>query len=227
MGGLCCSPMPEELEDYATYRNGIFYQRCSCLGGCIRWFLNVHAGVFDRLEEHDSSISSPEATSASAGPPVPRAFDTSIIDTYRAPPRPLPYDADIRYARLQRDGLISRRDKIGISHLHGGEVESMRRTSSDLSGESLPMLPRRMGVELVDQVGNQQPSKSLGKVDSTLSLVEDEDICPTCLDVYTEENPKINMECGHHFHLACTLEWMERSKLCPVCDKEMVFEESF
>ncbi|KAJ7300321.1 hypothetical protein O6H91_Y168300 [Diphasiastrum complanatum] len=224
MGGLCCCPMPEELEEYTSYPSGLLYQRCACFRGCVRWLLNMYAGIFDRLEERDSSAQSPGATSTSAGLLAPRAFDTSMLDTYRAPPRPLPYDVDVRYVRLQRDGLISRRDKIAMSQLHGGDIESMHRTGSDVSGELLPMLPRRVGAEVDDQVeenGGPQPSKSLEKVDSMLSLVEDEDICPTCLDVYTEENPKMNTECGHHFHLACILEWMERSKHCPVCDKEL------
>jgi hypothetical protein len=43
---------------------------------------------------------------------------------------------------------------------------------------------------------------------------------------YTEENPKISTACGHHFHLACIYGWMEYSKHCPMCDKEMVFNES-
>jgi hypothetical protein len=36
---------------------------------------------------------------------------------------------------------------------------------------------------------------------------------------YNEENPRITTACGHHFHLACIYEWMERSKHCPLCDK--------
>lgn len=36
---------------------------------------------------------------------------------------------------------------------------------------------------------------------------------------YSIENPKIVTKCEHHFHLACILEWMERSDTCPVCDQ--------
>ncbi|EPS69452.1 hypothetical protein M569_05316, partial [Genlisea aurea] len=48
---------------------------------------------------------------------------------------------------------------------------------------------------------------------------EEEDICPTCLDDYDADNPKMVAKCGHHFHLVCILEWMERSPTCAVCDQ--------
>ncbi|KAH9707893.1 E3 ubiquitin-protein ligase [Citrus sinensis] len=55
---------------------------------------------------------------------------------------------------------------------------------------------------------------------------EDEDVCPTCLEEYTLENPKIVTQCRHHYHLSCIYEWMERSPTCPVCSKVMVFDET-
>jgi len=39
------------------------------------------------------------------------------------------------------------------------------------------------------------------------------------LTEYDAENPKLTAQCGHDFHLACILEWMERSATCPVCDQ--------
>jgi RNA polymerase subunit RPABC4/transcription elongation factor Spt4 len=58
------------------------------------------------------------------------------------------------------------------------------------------------------------------------SSSDDEDVCPTCLEEYTTENPKIITKCSHHFHLGCIYEWMERSESCPVCGKVMVFDET-
>ncbi|CAH8275611.1 unnamed protein product [Arabidopsis lyrata] len=52
------------------------------------------------------------------------------------------------------------------------------------------------------------------------------DECPICLEEYEIENPKLLTKCGHDFHLACILEWMERSEACPVCDKEIAITES-
>jgi hypothetical protein len=53
----------------------------------------------------------------------------------------------------------------------------------------------------------------------------DEDVCPTCLESYTDENPAIETKCHHRYHLACIFEWLERSKTCPVCARKMEFEE--
>jgi hypothetical protein len=44
---------------------------------------------------------------------------------------------------------------------------------------------------------------------------------------YDAENPKKTTKCEHHFHLACILEWMERSDTCPVCDKVCLNEQNF
>ncbi|CAF2167524.1 hypothetical protein HID58_026317 [Brassica napus] len=54
--------------------------------------------------------------------------------------------------------------------------------------------------------------------------IEEEEDCPICLEEYDMDNPKLVAKCEHHFHLACILEWMERSETCPVCNKEMVFD---
>lgn len=53
----------------------------------------------------------------------------------------------------------------------------------------------------------------------------DDDSCPTCLEPFTPDNPRMQLACGHAFHLACCLEWEERcvgslgmsEATCPVC----------
>ncbi|KAL5553584.1 hypothetical protein UlMin_040985 [Ulmus minor] len=55
---------------------------------------------------------------------------------------------------------------------------------------------------------------------------DDEDACPTCLEEFTPENPKITTKCNHSYHLGCIYEWKERSNLCPICRREMEFDES-
>ncbi|VFR03682.1 unnamed protein product [Cuscuta campestris] len=58
----------------------------------------------------------------------------------------------------------------------------------------------------------------------SLSLAEEEDVCPTCLDEYNADHPRIKTKCNHHFHLSCILEWMERRDTCPICNQEMIYE---
>jgi hypothetical protein len=37
------------------------------------------------------------------------------------------------------------------------------------------------------------------------------------------ENPKTFTECGHHFHLPCLYEWLERKDVCPLCESKISF----
>lgn len=57
---------------------------------------------------------------------------------------------------------------------------------------------------------------------------EDEDVCPTCLECYADDNPKIASACGHAFHLQCIVEWETRSgsRFCPICAKVMQYVEA-
>lgn len=232
MGAFCCCLNQEDFEEYTGYPNGRMLQHCYCLSFCVPWLLNMYSSVFYRVEGNSVSSSIQGVPSSSAGFLGVTSPDSSPPDTYRAPPRPLPYDMDPRYLRLQRDGLVSRRDKTG-SHLHG-ESEPLRRTNSDGDGEPLTTLQSWNGADYEDQgqgyqpesPGKRQTLKAMMRIESSLSLMGDEDVCPTCLDGYNTENPKIPTQCGHHFHLGCIYEWNERSKNCPVCDKEMVFSES-
>lgn len=232
MGALCCCLSQEDFEEYTAYPNGRVFQHCVCLSCCIHWILNMYSAVFYRVELHGVSSSIQGVASSSSGFLGVTSPDSSPPDTYRAPPRPLPYDADPRYLRLQRDGLVSRREKTG-SHLHG-ESEPLRRGNSDGDGEPLTTLQSWNEADYEDQGQGYQPGspgnghslKGMMRIESNLSLLGDEDVCPTCLDGYNTENPKIPTQCGHHFHLGCIYEWMERSKTCPVCDKEMMFSES-
>jgi hypothetical protein len=46
-----------------------------------------------------------------------------------------------------------------------------------------------------------------------LGVIEEEDEkdqCSICLELYTSDNPAIDCDCGHQFHLQCVEEWMQR-----------------
>lgn len=116
------------------------------------------------------------------------SLDNSLSDMYRAPPRPLPYDADPR-----RDGLVSRREK-GSSH--SNEESQPLRSDLDVDSESL-----NMGDKWNECAFENGPKEYLSKSSLRLSStkfttgtgavyapLEDEDVCPTCLEGIKSEN---------------------------------------
>ncbi|KAF3782232.1 E3 ubiquitin-protein ligase [Nymphaea thermarum] len=206
MGSACCCLRPEEFEELA-YSNGSMYRHCICLTCFIQQLLHAYTSLFQHGENRVASPNQGATPLAAAGL-VSASVDNSLSGIYRSPPRPLPYDADSRYARLQRDGLVSRREKAS-SHFHeeseplrsssSGAVESIqeKRNGADYEGHSKIVCSDSSGRHLLAKVAK-----------------------------YTPEDPKIMTQCSHHFHLGCIYEWMERSDNCPVCGKEMVFSES-
>lgn len=106
---------------------------------------------------------------------------------YRSPPRPLPYDADPRYVRLQRDGLVSRREK-GSSHSQE-ETEPLR---SDTNVDLVPLnTGDKWNQSTCEEGSKEYQTKSSFKLSATkattgfapiYSSSDDEDVCPTCLE---------------------------------------------
>lgn len=228
MGSACCCLRVDDFEDYVN-PNSHVYRNCVCLSCFVQNFLNVYASIFRRGELH----SIPSSIQGAASMTATASLDNSLSDMYRSPPRPLPYDADPRYFRSQRDGLVSRREK-GSSHSN----EESQPLRSDVDGDPEPesLNSGNKWNECAGEDGSKEyrPKSSLrlssAKPTTGVGLVysssEEEDVCPTCLEEYTEENPKIVTKCSHHFHLGCIYEWMERSDNCPVCGKVMVFDET-
>nr|GEX73845.1 E3 ubiquitin-protein ligase At3g02290-like [Tanacetum cinerariifolium] len=175
-----------------------------------------YGALFQRIE--GLPVSSPtQATTSSSTVDFPLS---TTNDENQTTTRPLPYDSDHRFPRLQR-GLVSRREK-SVTHF------------LDDSQSVSELTNRRSGVDLTDQdskIGNIESLDKSLKVKALEGLLyeqtsDDEDVCPTCLEEYTLENPKIVTKCSHHFHLGCIYEWMERSDTCPMCGKMMEFCES-
>lgn len=226
MGAVCCCLSVEDFEDYVNPNSSV-YRNCICLSCFLQNFINVYTSLFRRGEVH----SLPSSIQGAASMTSSSSLDNSLADMYRSPPRPLPYDADPRYYRLQRDGLVSRREK-GTSHSH--EESEPLRSDTDADSESLSTADK-WNESVCEDGSKEYRSKSSLKLSVTKTTTgvsnvytssEDDDVCPTCLEEYTPENPKIITKCSHHFHLGCIYEWMERSESCPVCGKVMEFDET-
>ncbi|KAJ6837246.1 E3 ubiquitin-protein ligase-like [Iris pallida] len=225
MGALCCCPCGEDFDEYA-HPNSSLYRHCICLRFFFHQLFNGY--MFQRLDGRTVTSPVQGATPlASTGLSNP-SDDSSFSDTHHLLPRPPPYDTDPRYPRLHR-GLVSRREK-GVSHIQ--EDSQIRRSTSSSGVEHLGSGKKRNITDAEEECNsNRSESQKLSTKGSygagyIMVTSEDEDVCPTCLDDYTLENPKIVTRCSHHFHLGCIYEWMERSDFCPICGKEMEFCES-
>ncbi|GLT46585.1 hypothetical protein SLA2020_203290 [Shorea laevis] len=160
----------------------------------------------ESLRSHDDS-----ASTLAAGLLV--NLNLEVPDSFRPPPAPLPYDMVLRCPQST-------------------DSESFRETVSGGSFETLPTCEdleesdcsRTQASSLILSPGNLEVSKLN---EPKVSTTEEEDACPICLDEYDSENPKLITKCEHHFHLSCILEWMERSDTCPICDQEMIFDDTF
>ncbi|ESQ47138.1 hypothetical protein EUTSA_v10027926mg [Eutrema salsugineum] len=218
MGALCCCFQVDLFESYVN-PNTSMSRNCPCLNCFLHNVMGLYASLFNRGGMHQIP---PNVETASVMNSTTSLDDSSLSSMYHSPPRPLPYDADPRYFRLAK----------GSSH-SGEEAEPLR-GDTEMSSEALGGGGKRSksdyedGSKEVYSKGSPMNTKSkkvLG-IEFSYADSDDEDICPTCLDDYTPENPKIITKCCHHFHLSCIYEWMERSETCPVCGKVMAFDET-
>ncbi|KAJ8768560.1 hypothetical protein K2173_022670 [Erythroxylum novogranatense] len=202
MGGCCCcSSKGAELTTEPSY---YYYPRAS---------------------EERVPLSSQHGTVAaiSTGLLVDTNLDTIVPDAYTPPPAPIPFDVVLGTPQTPRGPQETYCNK------NDGAVQT---TNSGIDAETAGVGTQETGPEhkeLKESDCKEETNlelnsvKELSKpVESLLLTTVDEDICPICLEEYDGENPKLTTNCEHHFHLACILEWMERSDSCPVCDKEMI-----
>ncbi|WOL03155.1 hypothetical protein Cni_G11875 [Canna indica] len=218
MGAVCSCLLAEDTAEY-PHSDASVLRSCTCLRCLAQQLITAYIAIFQRGEVRS-------VTSSIQGR-VPFAIDDTVPDTYQSPPRPIPYD-DPRFSRPQHDGLISRHDKI-ISHFQG-EPEPWRSNYSEAEALRMEGTCKSNSYGGSKVCGPESSLKNSAETRKEITYIfpssEDEDGCPTCLEEYTSEDPKIIMQCSHHFHLGCIYEWMERSEACPVCGKMMVFKEA-
>ncbi|GMH09385.1 hypothetical protein Nepgr_011226 [Nepenthes gracilis] len=166
-----------------------------------------------RLEDHESLSAHRSATfSMSTGLLVDTNLETPNPEAYTPPPSsPISPDSDRRPPQMPNaDSAVGITSADSTERVEKDLKEKEGKPPSDLELASL----KDLEVTLTES----------GK--SILSAEEEEEVCPTCLEGYDKENPKILTKCEHHFHLSCILEWEERSDLCPMCDQVMVIDDA-
>lgn len=140
--------------------------------------------MFHRLEGQSLSSTIQGASFTPSGV-ITALPDNSSNDIHLSVSRPAPPDSDQRYSRLQRDGLVSRRDK-SMTHFQE-DAQPLRRNMSSSGTESLGFRKKLNGVE-TEEDGKSGHSESSEKAKISYGLAytqpssEDEDFCPTCLD---------------------------------------------
>ncbi|XP_071703308.1 probable E3 ubiquitin-protein ligase RHB1A [Rutidosis leptorrhynchoides] len=174
----------------------------------------------NRVEWNDSSpLYNPLSSRTGAAPVIPTGLivdtnlDTSIPDTFRHLPAPIPYDTNPQDQLNNQESSANKiHPPVQTNNIEAtGEIEDSN-SSENVTKEAIESVT----IEEVDaELDNDDELKK-----SNAPFVAPEE-CPTCLEEYDEENPKIMTKCEHHFHLSCILEWMERSNTCPVCDQNM------
>ncbi|KAK3120569.1 hypothetical protein QOZ80_9AG0690070 [Eleusine coracana subsp. coracana] len=220
--GAFCSCLQVDYSDHHGNNASSAFRNCVCLRCFTQQLINAYTVLFRVGAVHPVSQAI-EAT--------PVDSSESSFDTYRSPPRPLPYD-DPRFSPPSRDWFALRR---AASSHSPDESEPLRADDDEEEETETPVTVDKSSKTNYDTkmkrcssaYGEKLPPKEHGNYFTYFSpSAEDEDVCPTCLEDYTSENPRIVMQCSHHFHLGCIYEWMERSEACPVCGKKMEFDET-
>nr|XP_043638623.1 probable E3 ubiquitin-protein ligase RHB1A [Erigeron canadensis] len=178
-------------------------------------------------ERQPLSSNNGAASVLSTGLLVDTNLETSIPDTYRPPPAPIPYDVSAGPPRSP----LNNREPSGIKQelpVPTNNAVSVGEISVNGSGETVTKEAKGSdckeitNIELVETKETESEIEKSGELKKPSGPNLPPEECPTCLEEYDEDNPKIVTKCEHHFHLSCILEWMERSDTCPVCDQEMI-----
>ncbi|KAF8779509.1 hypothetical protein HU200_002562 [Digitaria exilis] len=183
MGGCCCCSSRTSESDRAPVH---IYVRRTC----------SHRQNPEEHEPLSSAFHGASPTSAVVA--VDTNLDTATLDTYRAPPAPLPYDVGLTVAE-----------------------------NPDLDKSVIKIKPEGQQSPKVDEFESCEkgtPEDKPDEEDVCPICLEGSFVLPP---EYDEENPRSMTKCEHHFHLCCILEWMERSDTCPVCDQITLIDEMY
>ncbi|KAF3431619.1 hypothetical protein FNV43_RR26350 [Rhamnella rubrinervis] len=202
MGNLCCCLNvyePQGSTDGSA--NACF----------LRKLYNHFAAIF---RQRQAQIASSDQGTATAGAPTNEALETrqSNNRSSSASDEHLPCNT----AYSQQASLITRQRQAADN---SNKLKQLGGADSNMD-QLVPQGRRSNGCHS-DSSMDKRNNAFLQSFDS----LETEDVCPTCLEEYTPENPKITTECCHGYHLSCIYEWLERKNTCPCCSRVMKFAE--
>lgn len=219
MGTICsclCSDDSEELVNSEASSDS----HCICFRSLVQQLIQLFNTCIQREETRTDPLLDLEVDTSTS------SEDTSISD-FHSPPTPLPYDDPRCYRHRHKCDMSSQPQRESEAIRVSSDITQEMNTTQQCSGSSYE---EKCNLDCL----NSTSKNTLGDVDHGMACSfpsyeveeEDEDVCPTCLEEYAYENPRIILKCSHHFHLSCIYEWKERSELCPVCCKVMEFNET-
>lgn len=169
-------------------------------------------------------------------------LDRSTPDTYRSPPAPIPFEVVLGHSQsigsqFTDETVVQHSCDIKLSD-RKAEMESLlaslKKTGIDLVKSNPPIIK---SAEEEDVCPTCLEGIQMNIIRGTTSVLPpplylfllyflyNQPFCEwlksECLYFaeYDTDNPRIVSKCNHHFHLSCILEWMERSRTCPICDQ--------
>ncbi|MEW5299354.1 MAG: hypothetical protein WDW36_002379 [Sanguina aurantia] len=157
-------------------------------------YASLKAGKGAQPSATTASTAAAAATAAPTAPSVAAAAAAAAAAIALAPPTAHPHVRPVTPAPEAKPTVKSRKSSMGST----GDLIALKGPSFDGTGVPPALL-------------------------SAAGQDEDDDFCSTCLEAYSEENPKVWTECGHHFHLPCIYAWLERKTTCPYCESPMNF----
>ncbi|KAJ0255173.1 RING/U-box superfamily protein [Hirschfeldia incana] len=184
---------------------------------------------FPRATEERVPLSSAHTISSGAVVVVDTNLETSSPDAYIPPPLPTPFHVAIGVPQTpgnaEESACVDIRE---VSVVTANPVLAQGTVDGITLGVPTTECPcKETETKLQTEIDLESSTEDIDpkKLPKDVFVpIEEEEDCPICLEEYDLENPKLVAKCEHHFHLACVLEWMERSETCPVCNKEMVFD---
>ncbi|GAB4829020.1 hypothetical protein Ancab_018677 [Ancistrocladus abbreviatus] len=202
MGSLCCCLTVRDAPPDLSTPHSV---DCNCLRCFLHNLHNKYGAIFHRREVHAAPSTTDDTTTM---------FPELATDVAQA-----------------RRSQANPRNNAQSGH-HPQQVMELSVPSEECAGttsKEKEALKERDNKEPTALGGSKDFSEKLSSKEALSHYVctfsDDEDVCPTCLDGFDNENPKIVTDCTHYFHLGCIYEWMERSDKCPVCSRVMVFSE--
>ncbi|XP_022775754.1 E3 ubiquitin-protein ligase At3g02290-like [Durio zibethinus] len=168
-------------------------------------FVQQYTGIKSN-EQLDAPASAAQVAAPLNSYAVSNDIQSNIVTSA---PRILHFDADVTLSDQHQDGQIKEQENDQVDMEH--DCNGIKSTGLQCEARCL---------ESKTKFSSEKPETEVARA---CGLSEDEDVCPTCLEEYIPENPRIVLQCSHSYHLSCIYEWMERSENCPICGKVIQF----